>query len=768
MNDKPERKRPKAPTPKGKRAPVPARKRGAPVRAPKKGGRARGAPPPSSDSPGEDIVTPEDAAQQAAAQQQAAQQAAAQQQAAQQAAAQKAAQQKAAQQKAAQQQAAQQKAAQQKAAQQKAAQQKAAQQQAAQQQAAQQQAAQQQAAQQAAAQRAAQEKAQRQAAAAAAAAQKAAAAAQKAAEEAAALQAAAEKSALAATPPAPPESAPPRAVQPAPAPPKPAAKTPTPRRSAPKRAAPKKSAPARRAPGGGTPQRSAPAASPKQRAGDRRAAAPSGTRPAAASRTRAPGRSGAPTRGARAGHPKGVRATARAKAHHDAGLENFEDFQPDSKSNSKALWYGIAAAAVLVGCIVLILPPSSEVPPKVVEVVPEAPPVDPKVSASEKALARAKDYQKAEPTEYAEQVSMYEWVDLSFPGYPAGLEARKLGSEVKDQWRAEVNSERSRLEEKIGNHRAKYEYAEALSFLDEPAPVFEYADEYFEEENSVLGWIKRERRELKLLADAYQRLKELELKAAQYAEYEDIAIAILQAFPDKFEEDAIPVWMLKEETMARIRSEGLKMWLEGVAASESAREAAELAAREEEERQRRERWASMKDSVSWFPHLGKYNLYNWVASSDARRQDPQWKLALRDEGPVLKGSNSGGNDMWIGPYTNHWRDYVLEFEMKLSEGALHLSPRTVVQQGFPSDESTRMEFSEDTGIRKGRWTKVTIEVNGDSVVAEIDGAPPVTVDPDTNRILRAGGFLFFVADGARVELRRIQSKLINSTRDSKN
>ncbi len=755
MNEKPERKRPKAPIPKGKRAPVPARKRGAPVRAPKKGGRTQGTPPPSSDSPADAVATPEDAAQQQASQQAAAQKAA-QQKAAQQAAAQKAAQQKAAQQAAAQ------KAAQQKAAQQAAAQ-KAAQQAAAQQAAAQQAAAQQAAAQQAAAQRAAQEKAQQQAAAAAAAAQKAAAAAQQAAEQAAALQAAAEQSALAATPDAP-ESGQPQVGQPVPASEKAPPKTPAPRRaapkkgapqrSAPKKAAPKKSAPARRAPGGGTPQRSAPAAPAKQGAGQRRAAAPSGPRPTAASR-------------ARAGQRKGAGATARTKAHQDAGLENLGDPQSDSKSSSMGLWIGIAAAIVVVGVLVAVMSSPSEDPTPVVDVVPEAPPVDPKISASEKALARAKDYQKAEPAEYAEQVSMYEWVDLSFPGYPAGLEARKLGSEIKDQWRAEVNSKRSSMEEKIANHRTKHEYAEALSFLEEPAPVFEYADEYFGEENSVLAWIKNERKELKLLAEAYQRLRELELKAAKYAEYEDIAIAILQAFPEKFEEDAIPVWTLKEETMARIRSDGLKMWLEGVAASESAREAAEVAAREEEERQRRERWANLKDSVSWFPHLGKYNLYNWVASSDARRQDPQWKLALRDEGPVLKGNNSGGSDMWIGPYTNHWRDYVLEFEMKLSEGALHLSPRTVVQQGFPSDESTRMEFSEDTGIRKGRWTKVTLEVNGESVVAKIDGGAPVTLDPETNRILRGGGFLFFVADGTRVELRGIQSKLINSTRDAK-
>ena len=66
----------------------------------------------------------------------------------------------------------------------------------------------------------------------------------------------------------------------------------------------------------------------------------------------------------------------------------------------------------------------------------------------------------------------------------------------------------------------------------------------------------------------------------------------------------------------------------------------------------------------------------------------------------------------------------------------------------------------------GRWTRITLEVNGESIVATIDGrSEPIVLDPDTTRIPATGGFVFFVGDGSHVELRNVRSKLINSTRD---
>ena len=130
------------------------------------------------------------------------------------------------------------------------------------------------------------------------------------------------------------------------------------------------------------------------------------------------------------------------------------------------------------------------------------------------------------------------------------------------------------------------------------------------------------------------------------------------------------------------------------------------------------------------------------------------------------GDNSDGGECYRGFFTNHYQDYVLEFEVRLIEGSLQLSPRTMSQSGRISDESSpALEFSEDTGVRQGRWTKITVTVNGDQVEAEIDGASPIVMDSETSRLITQGGPAFRLPGNSRAEIRKVRTKLVNSTRD---
>lgn len=412
------------------------------------------------------------------------------------------------------------------------------------------------------------------------------------------------------------------------------------------------------------------------------------------------------------------------------------------------------------------------VDPSVADSGPVEPQVDPRIQESQDALERALAHQRSEPTDFEGIVEHFEYVTQNFAGLPAAKEAGDARAAVLDSWRTAVEEARRALEQKVTDHRIAHEYSAAISALDSPPEVFSGASSYFGDENPVFRWMEQQRRDLRVTANAYERLKELEEKAARYAEHEDIATAILTVgFPDKYEEDAPTVWALQQETIASIERDGLQRWLEKERGAEAARAEAELLAKEEADRQRKERWQSLKGSVEWVPHLGRHNLYNWIANSDRLRQDPLWRLIDREGVGVLIGDNSSGSDMYMGPFSNHWIDYVLEFDVKVRGGKLQLSPRTQLTQvrGFSAvgDQTSPMfQFSEESGFPLDQWVTVHVEVNGDSMVANFEGAPePIVLDPETTRSPETGGFLFWVEDGSRVEIRNVRSKLVNSSRD---
>jgi len=410
-------------------------------------------------------------------------------------------------------------------------------------------------------------------------------------------------------------------------------------------------------------------------------------------------------------------------------------------------------------------------------IAPVAPPVDPRIETARRELDRALAFEKENPTAYVELILYFDSIAEQFKGLPAGQEAETKRQAALDAWRTAVQGARQKLETDVAAHIEGYRYAEALALLAAPDAVLADSDDQFGGDNRLDDWIDRQKKDLTLLSTAKARLEDLERKAAKYPEHVEIAMAILEeGFPEAYESEAEAVWLKRDETIAAIRKNGLKGWLERERGAEVARAEATRLATEEEERRRKERWDSLLGSLEWMPHIGRHNLYNWVATSDTLRvfqgQEPTWKLKVIDGEPTLVAENATGTDGFIGPFTNHWKDYVLEFEMRLLAGKLSVSPRTTLAEGefirgIADQTSPMFSFSEENGVGINKWVRVEILVNGDHIQAKIDGREkPLLLEKETARIPEAGGFLFSVADGARVEVRKVRTKLVNSSRDS--
>ena len=175
----------------------------------------------------------------------------------------------------------------------------------------------------------------------------------------------------------------------------------------------------------------------------------------------------------------------------------------------------------------------------------------------------------------------------------------------------------------------------------------------------------------------------------------------------------------------------------------------------------------MRDSVAWTPLLGRFNLYNWVASSDKMLEKPLWRVLDRNGAGVMLVDNRSGRDAYTGVFSNHWEDYVLEFELNLKVGALRISPRTQAnaQMGAISDgTSPPLELGDD--VPRNRWVKVTLAVTGKADRLRYgDAKTRLSLDPETTRLPSTGGFVFYAGDGTRLEIRGVRVKLVNDTRE---
>lgn len=409
--------------------------------------------------------------------------------------------------------------------------------------------------------------------------------------------------------------------------------------------------------------------------------------------------------------------------------------------------------------------------------VPVAPPVDPRIETARRELDRAIAFEQANPTSFVDIILYFDSIAEQYKGLPAAQEAETKRQAAIDAWRSAVEGARRELESQVAAHVEGYRYVEALALLDVPNPVLQDSDDQFGGDDPLERWISRKKKEIGVLATAKARLEDLERKAARYPEHLEIALAILEeGFPEAYQSEAEAVWLKRDETLASIRKDGLKGWLERERGAEIARAEASRVAAEEEERRRKERWETLLGSLEWVPHIGRHNLYNWVATSDTMRQmadqDPIWKLQVREGEGVLVAENSSGTESYLGPFTNHWKDYVLEFEVRLIAGKLSVSPRTKLADGdfirqIADQTSPMFSLSEENGVGLGKWVRVEIIVYGDSLQAKIEGREkPLILEKETTRVPESGGFLFSVADGGRVEIRRVRTKLVNSSRDS--
>lgn len=342
-----------------------------------------------------------------------------------------------------------------------------------------------------------------------------------------------------------------------------------------------------------------------------------------------------------------------------------------------------------------------------------------------------------------------------------------MRSQLLRTWNDEVVTAWNALQGDVLTAFSEARFEQAQRMLEELPPVFLGAADVLE--SAFENEIDRLRKDAKAQLRFKKRLDELSTKAGVYARkgYEDIAIAVIEALPEKAEEDAPDVWRLKEELIQKIQRDGLALLIEQESAMEA--EIAEARRLEEERKQaeRIRRWQELRDSVAWKPLLGRFNLYNWVASSDKMQEKPLWRVLDRNGAGVMLIDNRSGRDSYTGVYSNHWEDYVLEFELNLKVGALRISPRTQAnaQMGAITDgTSPPIELGDD--FPKNRWNKVVMEVNGNTVELRYgDAGTSIRLDSETTRLPSTGGFVFYAGDGTRLEIRGVKVKLVNDTRE---
>ncbi|MGB1771461.1 MAG: hypothetical protein ACPHP7_04395 [Planctomycetota bacterium] len=537
-----------------------------------------------------------------------------------------------------------------------------------------------------------------------------------------------------------------------------AAKQAAAKQAAAKQAAAKQAAAARQAgaPTGETGKRPA---TPARRA---RPGSPAPAAAGAAARSKPAGRRGAPPRGGAAGGRRG------------AARENDSDEFEGTEKKSPMMWILGGAAVVLIGGLGVVMfsgeDPAPEPAPSVNTAANKPSPKQQEEIREERArtaLDRVEKANSANPTQRYECAARLQMIAIDYSNTQAGAEAGELRSQLLRTWNDEVVAAWNTLRGDVLTAFSEARFEQAERMLEELPPVFLGAADVLE--SAFENEIDRLRKDAKAQARFKKRLDELSTKAGVYARkgYEDIAIAVIEALPEKVEEDAPDVWRLKEELIQKIQRDGLALLIEQESALEA--EMAEARRLEEERKQaeRIRRWQEMRDSVAWKPLLGRFNLYNWVASSDTRLEKPLWRVLDRNGAGVMLVDNRSGRDAYTGVYSNHWEDYVLEFELNLKVGALRISPRTQAnaQVGAITDgTSPPLELGDD--FPKNRWLKVTMEVNGNSVDLRYgDAGTRISMDPDTTRLPSTGGFVFYAGDGTRLEIRGVRVKLVNDTRE---
>ena len=479
-------------------------------------------------------------------------------------------------------------------------------------------------------------------------------------------------------------------------------------------------------------------------------------------------RSGAPVRGGR-GRPPRKRKARPVAAGTDAA--SLEDQETPSKSPLPLILIGVAVLVVAVIVGVMMIPGSTpEVKEEETKVAKE-PQVDPRQVREDQAretLNRTEQSNRKEPDDRLSAAMRFGSIAREYADTEAGKEAAALRATLLSTWRAEVDQSWHTLKGDVQSAFKSGDFAAAVQLLDTLPKVFDGAEVVLEAsfENELDN----------LRIDAHQqyrykqRLDELSAKAGKYARkgYDDIAIATIEALDERVEDEAPDVWKLKQDLVKQVQREGLAMLIEQEGEAEALIAEARRLEEEQKKAAREQRWRDMRESVAWSSKLAATNLYNWVVTSDRQLvgsgQAGNWRVLEREGTAVLLGDNRSGNDMFIGLFSNHWEDYVCHFEVNIRDGALRISPRTNSRGGGIGDQTSPMlELGDD--FPRSRWVGVDLEVHGDQVVLRYgDSADEIALDPETTRLPSAGGFVFFIADGTRLEIRDVRVKLVSDTR----
>ena len=496
-------------------------------------------------------------------------------------------------------------------------------------------------------------------------------------------------------------------------------------------------------------------------------AAPSAAAAASSSPPTAPSKRGRPVAPTRKYGAKKLASRAALTA-----VDGSDDTRTESKSRMP--WFIIGGSAVVV-LVVLGFIYMGDDPPPVVETtqVVQLPKVDReeiRENQARAALDRVEKSNGEDPTDRIAAANRLAAILLEYANTEAAREAGMLREQLMNEWRFSAEQSWTTIKADVRTAFRDGEFETAAGLLDDLPKIFDGASSVLV--GSFHSELRNLRKDAKEQFRYMKRLDELSNKAGLYARkgYEDIAIAIIEALPERVQDDAPDVWRMKEELVRTIQREGLSMLLGREEALELELAEARRLEAERKKAERELRWRDLRDSVPWTSLLARTNLYNWVTSSDRplinSGQSPLWRVVERDGFGVMVGDNRSGNDIYTGVFSNHWEDYVCVFDLSLKTGTLRISPRSQSRPGrggITEQTSPMLELGED--FPKNRWVKVTLEVHGDSVLLHHgDAGTELALDPETTRLPATGGFVFWISDGTRLEIRDVRVKLVSDTR----
>lgn len=396
---------------------------------------------------------------------------------------------------------------------------------------------------------------------------------------------------------------------------------------------------------------------------------------------------------------------------------------------------------------------------------------------AESAFKDAKKFQRKNPEAYNEIAFTFRQFAERYPGQADAAKALEIAQEAeKTHWAkakgawGQIRGEAEGLLEKADFAAARDRIQDLPDVISSLPFELEADGEQFagrEMENEIAAF----RRSVAEEVDAYEVFEELERKAKQWAGqgFADIAEMVLNEFDEDYEDKAANVWRLKEESAQKIRKEGIAGFLAAERAAGEAAKKAEEERLKQESLARERRWQEKRDQVPWTNQLGKYNLYNWVIDSDAfRGSESRWKFRTEEGFGILVGNNpAGGGTMFIGPHTDRWQDFLVEFDVKVLSGSLEVSPRTrgARTRGGPAlaDESDPIVIGDD--FPKSTWITITIEVHGDMVKwTRSDTQAEVTYTSDDKRLASQGGILFKLLEDSSVLIRKARARIVSAAK----